>query len=65
MPAITPSPSVHLTVKQVCAACNISRQHLYVMWQRGTGPRRLKLGRKVLVAALDLQAWLDAQEVVQ
>jgi hypothetical protein len=48
---------VAYTIMEFCDAHRISRGTLYGMWQRGLGPKILKVGAKVLIAAEDAAEW--------
>jgi predicted DNA-binding transcriptional regulator AlpA len=37
---------------------SISRALLYKLWKEGLGPKRISLGRKVVIPRLDAEAWL-------
>lgn len=53
------------TVAEFCAAHgNISRVMLYKLWNEGRGPRRMSVGRRVLItaeAAADWRARMEAE----
>jgi hypothetical protein len=38
------------TVNEYCAAHGFSRAHLYNLWRRGEGPRRMKVGSRTLIS---------------
>ena len=52
------APKVALRVDEACAALGISRSQLYVEAARGR-LKILKCGRRSIVPAREIQAWLD------
>lgn len=45
------------TVNEFCSAHNITRGYLYRLWREGAGPRKIKIGRKTLIAGEDAASW--------
>ena len=43
-------------------AYSLSRSALYQLWQEGRGPRRLMVGRKVLITNEAAQEWARSME---
>ena len=52
----TPSAPIYLTVDEACDQLACGRATLYRWWERGVGPRRVKLPNGSLRIQ---QAWLD------
>lgn len=50
------------SVPAFCAAHGISRGYLYVLWAEGRGPRRTKLGRRVLISGEAAADWRRRME---
>lgn len=50
------------TVNSFCEAHCISRTHLYALEKAGCGPRRMKVGRRVLITAEAARAWRAQME---
>ena len=48
---------VNAFIKEALAG-GISRAALYSMWHRGEGPRRTRLGRRVMILKSDAEEWL-------
>lgn len=48
-----------LTIKEAARAANISVGLLYRVWKSNEGPRRIKIGSRVLVHRDDLNKWID------
>lgn len=46
------------TVEEFVAAYRISLRTLYRLWQEGTGPRRVRVGRRILITVEDAEAWM-------
>lgn len=57
------SAPVVYTVATFCAAHSISRTHLYMLDKAGRGPRRMKVGRRVLISAEAAAEWRTSMEV--
>jgi hypothetical protein len=53
----SPAEPVVYTVQEFCQAHRISRGQLYALWREDKGPRRFRVGSKVLIAAEDAAAW--------
>jgi hypothetical protein len=45
------------TVVEFCDDHRISRSCLYELWACGEGPRKMRVGRKILIKAEDAEAW--------
>jgi predicted DNA-binding transcriptional regulator AlpA len=45
------------SVTEFCNDNGICRATLYALWERGEGPRKMRVGRKVLIRAEDAEAW--------
>lgn len=52
-------PRLALSVQEACAACSIGRTTFYVEVKAGR-IRVLKAGKRTLVAATELQRWLES-----
>jgi len=50
------------SISEFCAAYGISKVFLHSLWKRGEGPRRLKVGRKILITREAAAAWERAHE---
>lgn len=50
------------TVPQFCGDHNISRTHFYQLVKDGRGPRRMKVGRRVLISAEAAADWRREME---
>jgi excisionase family DNA binding protein len=46
------------TVEEVAKKLRVSRSHLFALWERGEGPPRLQLGRRVVVPVSKFREWL-------
>ena len=54
-------PTAFFTIAEACEVARISRSRYYQLHAAGLGPRETRLpGRRPLIAAPDLDAWLDA-----
>lgn len=62
-PAPTPRPLAY-TLAGACEAAGIGRTELWLRVRRGEIPAR-KAGRKVLILAADLEAWLRSLPVAE
>lgn len=54
---------VHLLHKEAADYIRMPEKTLYQHNSRGTGPRRIRVGRRVLYRKADLDAWLESHEV--
>lgn len=54
-------PAVY-TVASFCATHHISRTHLHTLEKGGNGPRRMKVGSRVLISAEAAAEWRKAME---
>jgi len=45
------------SIPQFCEAHHISRAYLYQLWNEGRGPRRAKLGRRILISGEAAADW--------
>lgn len=61
-PCVTPEGSLVFTVNSFCEAHCISRTHLYSLDKAGQGPRRMKVGRRVLISAEAARDWRAEME---
>ncbi len=52
-----------LDVKDVVRLTGLSRAKIYHLWSEGKGPPRLKCGKRTLILAAALTAWLATLEV--
>lgn len=52
------------TVAEFCEEHRISKGMLYKLWDDGKGPRRMKIGRKVLISAEAAAEWRKQLEEV-
>ena len=50
------------SITEFCTAYGISKVFLHSLWNRGEGPRRLKIGRKVLITREAAEEWVKAHE---
>jgi len=50
------------TVDQFCRRNSISRAFLYLLWQRGQGPRYMQLGTRRLISAEAAADWRRERE---
>lgn len=50
-----------LTVREAAALLRISPTHLYLLHNRGQGPRALRIGRAIRYTPADLSDWLLAR----
>lgn len=56
------------TIAEFCTAHRISRTHLHNLMRTGRGPRVMKLGRRVLIAAEAAADWrrqLEAESMAE
>jgi hypothetical protein len=56
------SVPVVYTLAAFCAAHHIGRTHLYMLDKAGRGPRRMKVGRRVLITAEAASEWRRSME---
>ena len=56
-PTSAPVPLASYSVRQFCSAHGISRRLLYDLWARGEGPRRKRVGARVLISAEAAAEW--------
>jgi excisionase family DNA binding protein len=49
--------------EELAAYLDIPLASVYAMNSRGTGPRRIRVGKHVRYRSSDVEAWLDAQQV--
>jgi hypothetical protein len=61
----TPISKVAFTIKEFCSWLPISRAYLNRLWAEGKGPRRWKLGRKVLIDIKDAEEWRKTNPLKQ
>lgn len=54
-----------LDLDELCELCKVGRRTVYKWNYRNTGPRRTRIGRKVMYRESDVQAWLDSRLVDQ
>jgi excisionase family DNA binding protein len=50
------------TVEEFAAAYRISPRTLYRLWRQGTGPRRVRVGRRILITVEDAEAWMAKEK---
>ena len=53
------------SIKEAAKACGLSRAFIYAEWQAGRGPRKFKVGKRTLIMADALWAWLHSFEIVE
>ena len=53
------------SVNEAASISGISRSFLYLLWSRGEGPPKVKVGGRTLVPVAGLNDWLAANEVRQ
>ena len=51
------------SISQFCSDHAISRSTLYELWARNEGPRKMTVGRKVLISAEAAAEWRKSREV--
>ena len=51
------------TMEEFCKAHRLSRSKLYQLWDAGTGPRKMRIGSKVLISVEAAADWRRACEV--
>ena len=51
-----------LSIAAFCTDNSISRSTLYELWARGEGPRKMSVGRKVLISADAAADWRRERE---
>jgi hypothetical protein len=56
IPTGDPTPACY-TVAEFCATHRIGRSKLYQLWAAGTGPRRLRVGTKILISVESARDW--------
>jgi predicted DNA-binding transcriptional regulator AlpA len=44
-------------IAEFCEAFRVSRSELYRLWKTGTGPKRLRIGRKSIITVEAAQDW--------
>jgi hypothetical protein len=49
------------SVDAFCTDNSICRATLYNLWARGEGPRKMRVGRKILIRAEDAEDWRRAR----
>lgn len=59
--SVVPDPAVY-TVPEFCTTHHISRSKLYQLFDAGTGPAVLRVGRRLLISGKAAQAWRQSLE---
>ncbi len=54
--------TVNLTVRQFCDMYNVSHSTFYRMQNRGTGPRLMRVGKRIFIMKEHAKAWADNME---
>jgi hypothetical protein len=57
----TITPKLALTIKEFCAAHNISEAFYFELQQRGEGPRVMRVGSRRLVSVEEAARWRAAR----
>lgn len=57
LPPALPLDPLTFSVNSFCQVHHISRAYLYRLWSEGRGPRRTKLGRRILISREAAAAW--------
>jgi predicted DNA-binding transcriptional regulator AlpA len=47
-----------LQLNEFCSTYGVARSSVYKWWTEGKGPKRQKIGRRVLIRVDDAEAWL-------
>lgn len=47
-----------LLIPEFCITYKITKSHLYKLWNESQGPKRLKIGKRVLIRVADADEWL-------
>ena len=47
------------SIRECCRLVGISRAQLYLLWAKGDGPPRVKIGTRTLLPRNDLKAWVE------
>jgi predicted DNA-binding transcriptional regulator AlpA len=50
------------TISKASEITGLSPSSLYNRWRENTGPRRTRIGRRVLISEDALREWLNAQQ---
>lgn len=56
------TPKRAYTIRQFCDAYGISRAFLYELWKEGQGPKRFKVGARVLISDVAALEWQRKKE---
>lgn len=51
---------LNYSVPEFCKAAKISRAFLYTLWEKGEGPKKIKLGSRTLIRCNDATEWLES-----
>ena len=62
-PSLAPIPPLALSIKQFCAAHNLSVDMYFRMARLGTGPETMKCGARTLISMEAAARWRVAREV--
>lgn len=54
--------TLNLTVRQFCDMYNISHSTFYRMKASGTGPRLMRLGKRIFIMKEHAKSWADGME---
>jgi predicted DNA-binding transcriptional regulator AlpA len=57
---MSPDTDILLRKDEVAAFVRVTPRTLNKYWSEGKGPRRTRVGRRVLVSSADLAAWIAA-----
>jgi predicted DNA-binding transcriptional regulator AlpA len=55
-------PAAVYTIEEFCRAHRLSRSKLYQLWASGTGPRKMRIGAKVLISVEAATDWRRERE---
>lgn len=50
------------SISDFCSDHSISRTTLYELWKDGTGPRKMQVGKRILISAEAAADWRRARE---
>lgn len=50
------------TISEFCQISKTSRAKLYQLWSEGKGPKKFKIGRRVLISDDAIRSWIKQLE---
>lgn len=52
-------------ITNFCKAFDISRSLLYRLWDKGQGPKRARLGGRVVITSEEAKAWIEKHQMAE